>query len=143
MAPVSALAFEPNKAKLISAPKQIYVQKKKLIAEAYLWRDFMPGSPPDRFSLMASIKLKSDDVSSFATDIKVLKVWLLRGKDVWSTENQEVRIGMGPANEIEIVIRNAPKWNVGSYIDVVVKLTDKAGRSLLLKAPAQKIEATS
>src|SRR3970040_2496548 len=67
---------------LLSAPDIIDIEGEKIILNTYLWRDFMPVSPPDGKPLIALIMIESVDFSDISGFIKPEAVYVVNGNEV-------------------------------------------------------------
>ena len=130
-----------SRAQLASAPTRIVADGKTLTLRTSLWRDFMPISPPDGKPLVAVLNIDTEDGSQVPATLTADTSWVLHGTDVWST-TVEQRPRAETAPSYEVIARNGPKWGPDVSVDVVVRLVDSTGRSLLLRAAGQKIVAT-
>jgi len=127
---------------LESAPEKIVISGSEYTLETYLWRDFMPISPPDGKPLIAIVKVKSLGETAISSKIDATRLWVVKGKEIWETEfTNEQRSAAG--DTLEKVGRNGPKWGPRITVDVVVKVIDlKNNKEYLLKASNQDIERT-
>ena len=124
---------------LQAAPDVITVADRNLILKTQLWRNFMPISPPDGKPLIGSIVLQTMEKVSLPPGVQVEAVWVVNDKTLWSPSPLEVNKG-DDSTQIEIVVRNGPKWGPGIKVDVVVRVRDAQGHAFLLKAPRQEIQ---
>ena len=127
---------------LRATPVRVTVDGTALLLESYLWRDFQPSSPPDGKPLIAVLRIKSADGSEVPQGVRADAVWVVFGDDVWAAPIAEERPRGAPAEGFEVVARDGPKWGPGVTVDVVVRLRDAAGRTVLLRAPDQPIHRT-
>ncbi|NET04683.1 MAG: hypothetical protein F6K09_34125 [Merismopedia sp. SIO2A8] len=129
---------------LQSAPEQIEVQNTKLTLETYLWRDFMPISPPDGKPLIAVIRIKAQDSMEFPTSIISDKLWIINGQEIWETEftNEEQIASNSTPSLLEKVARGGPKWESGVEVDVIIRIIDENNHTYLLKTSNQLINRT-
>jgi hypothetical protein len=110
--------------------------------ETYLWRDFMPVSPPDGKPLIAIANIKSPGRTNIQSEINATQMWVIKDKEVWETEFTNEQPSTA-GNVLEKVGRGGPKWGPGISVDVVVKVIDlKSGKDYLLKASNQSIHRT-
>lgn len=110
--------------------------------EAYLWRDFMPISPPDGKPLAITAKVEVVGKSHFPKHFEINKLWIFNGDDKWEAEVSGV--GGDKDNTIELSANNGPKWQVGSQVDVVVRVEDgKSEEYIFLRLANQTIQKTS
>lgn len=137
---VSAAQIPPMES-LKTAPEAITVADRCLLLKTELWRDFMPISPPDGKPLIGSLILQAMEHASLPPGIRVEAVWVINDGTVWSPSPLEVHRG-NDSTQMEIVVRNGPKWEPGVKVDVVVRVRDAQGQTYLLKAPRQEIRRT-
>lgn len=110
----------------------------------YLWRDFMPVSPPDGRPLLASIRVVAADGGAFPQDITVDRAWIY-GPTVWDTAPAEVRRAPEagtPPQQIDVFASDGPKWDPGIEVDIVLRLRSGAA-TYLLRLTGVTIERTS
>ena len=119
------------------APRLVTMEGATVRAEAALWRDFAPSSPPDGQPLVATLRIQTADGSSIPSTLITDSVWLYNGAAVWATAVVEEQ--PRSASYFDVVARNGPKWGPGIEVDVVVRLRDSAGHSMLLQTPRQFI----
>ena len=137
---------------LRNAPTAVVLDGRSLSLSAYLWRDFMPGSPPapDGKPMIAVLKVATSDKKPFPSGVRLDRAWVLFGKQVWEASefrepvkdplyDKDSWINCSDSPVCEAVARDGPKWGPGVFVDVVVRLTDKDGRHYLLQAPKQLV----
>ena len=124
----------------VVAPRLVTVEGVSLEIRAYLYRDFMPISPPDGKPLIAVIRILSVDSSAIPATVTADSAWVYNGSAVWKTPVAERQ----PRNVsyLEVVAADGPKWGPGIVVDLVVRLRDGAGQTFLLEAPRQLISRT-
>ena len=129
---------------LEKAANTLTIHKVELTRETYLWRDFMPQSPPDGKPLRAAITVVPVNQKFLPADINADKLWIINGQEVWSTTLQSVRENMPTENltKLEKMAREGPKWGPGISVTVVIQIIDQKGNSHLLKAGDQVIHRT-
>ncbi|NEO29151.1 MAG: hypothetical protein F6K36_01560 [Symploca sp. SIO3C6] len=129
---------------LQSAPEQIEVQNTQLTLETYLWRDFMPISPPDGKPLIAVIRIKAQDSMEFPPSIISDKLWIINGQEIWETEfiKEEQIASNSTPSLLEKVARGGPKWEPGVEVDVIIRIIDENNHTYLLKTSNQLINRT-
>jgi hypothetical protein len=127
---------------LQTAPEKVLINGNEYTLETYLWRDFMPISPPDGKPLIAIVKVKSPRETAISSKIDATRLWVVKGKEIWETEfTSEERSTAG--DTLEKVSRNGPKWGPRITVDVIVKVIDlKNNKEYLLKASNQDIHRT-
>ena len=102
------------------------------IADAYLWRDFMPISEPGGKPLAASIKIQVDS-GAFPSDVTVDHIWVI-GPAVWEPATFEVHRAPDAAtsaSQIEVFASGGPKWEPGSEVNVDVRLVGGGGTQVV------------
>jgi len=129
---------------LEKAADTLMIHKVKLAIETYLWRDFMPQSPPDGKPLRAAITVAPVNQKFLPADIDADKLWIIHGQEVWSATLKSVRQNMPSGNltKLEKMAREGPKWGPGISVTVVIQIIDQKGDSHLLKAKDQLIHRT-
>ena len=129
---------------LEKAADTLMIHKVKLAIETYLWRDFMPQSPPDGKPLRAAITVVPVNQKFLPADIDADKLWIINGQEVWSATLKSVRENMPSGNltKLEKMAREGPKWGPGISVTVVIQIIDQKGHSHLLKAKDQLIHRT-
>ena len=100
------------------------IDKQKLVLEAYLWRDFMPGpSDADGSSLLAVNRLVSLDSTNLPANIDLVKQYVIHNDSVWVADYED-EPRSSPDYKIEKISRDGPKWGPQIYVDVVSKIQD-------------------
>ena len=128
---------------LQTAPEIANIGDVSYALEAYLWRDFMPVSPPDGKSMIVLVRAIELDSEEFASDIEACCLWVINGHDIWTTRFSDEGRPLRPPNELEKVARDGPKWGPGIWVDVVVGLRDGEGNLYLVRQSNQLIDRTS
>ena len=101
--------------------------------DAYLWRDFMPISPPNGKPLISINWLIRADSSTIPDNIELILQYVIYGDSVWIAD-YENETHQTPEYKQEKVSRNGPKWGPNVYVDVIAKITDtKTNRDYYLK----------
>jgi hypothetical protein len=135
---------------LSGVPESVSFGKAVLSLSAYIWRDFMPIAVAQESDLAAAkggrpmvarIQLMSQNDMPMPSRLRAEVVWIVQGDLVWETKPFEER--SGDSGSYEFVIRGGPKWQPGSYVDVVVRLVDERGATLKLALRHQNIQAVS
>ena len=125
---------------IYDAPEEVTLGNMSLSLETYMWRDFMPISPPDGKPLIVVIMIHAQNVVEFPLTVQIDRIWIINGSSVRSTlATNETRTYN---NTLEMVFRDGPKWGPGISIDVVVKLKYLDFSFLYLLAPNQTIYMT-
>jgi hypothetical protein len=134
----------PSIPDLLAAPEQIEIDGREYILETYLWRDFMPVSPPDGKELIALIWVTAIDSLTFPSSIDANRLWVVNDELVWETEFSEEERPEDPNREhqLEKIARDGPKWGPGIQVEVIVRVTDEKDSTYLLRAADQWIYRT-
>lgn len=91
--------------------------------EAYLWRDFMPISPPDGRPLIALNWIVSNDSTPVPASIGMVNQYVINNDYVWVAEYESTN-GSIPDYKMEKISRNGPKWGPGIKVDVISRIRD-------------------
>jgi hypothetical protein len=139
---------------LRNAATEVVLDGRSLSLSAFPWRDFMPStlSAPDGSPMMVVVKVSTSDKKPFPSGVRMDRVWVLFGEQVWETSELRAQVKTPPYNKdlwvncsdspvCEATAREGPKWGPGVFVDVVVRLTDKEGRHHLLRVPKQCVKA--
>ncbi len=103
--------------------------------DAYLWRDFMPISPPNGKPLISINWLISADSSAIPDNIVMTHQYIIYGDSVWiANYEDEAPPPSTPDYKIEKISRNGPKWGPFVYVDVIAKISNtKTNQDYYLK----------
>jgi hypothetical protein len=124
---------------IFTASEELNLNGSTYTLGTYMWRDFMPISPPDGKPLIAIIRVTALGLENFPSDVKIIRLWLIDGISIISTlATEENRVDGGI---LEMVFRGGPNWGPGTLV-VVVKLTCFKCGTFYLKATDQVIHAT-
>jgi len=129
---------------LLAAQDTITVEGRTLILSTYIWRDFMPISPPDGKPLIALAYVDGIDTTRLPSSIKADAIWIVYVGQVWKSYFTDETRPPNPLkpNRLERIARNGPKWGPDVYVDVVVSILDGRGNTHLLRAAHQWIGRT-
>lgn len=124
------------------AATEVTFGSRRLILEAYLWRDFMPGPDMDARGLNAMVRARAvDQGPQLPAGLRIDFVWFRNGDAVWALVPQPDSTSSLPA-VVGSMSRGGPEWEVGALVDVVARLRDAEGREYFLRADDQRIHAT-
>jgi len=126
---------------LQNAPEEIVLEDQEYVLETYLWRDFMPVSPPGGKPLIALIRVIEKNGDPIAADLQLKYLWIVYGQDIWFTTFTD-ETPPSPDNELHRIARDGPLWGPGVEVDVVVALKRGDRPMRLLRAPDQWIYRT-
>jgi hypothetical protein len=134
----------PSIPDLLAAPEQIEIDDRKYILETYLWRDFMPPTPPDGQPLIALIWVTATDSLAFPPTIDADRLWIVNDELVWETEFscEERPDDPNRIHQLEKIARDGPKWGPSIQVEVIVRVADSQDSTYLLRAADQWIHAT-
>ncbi len=138
---VTTLDSLPEGDAIVLAPGLVEVASREYTLETYLWRDFMPISPPDGKPLIAIARVTAVDPEPFPEDLDADKLYIIYGDEVWVTDFSDESRPVLPDHQLDKVARDGPKWGPGVTVDVVVRLLG-GGETWLLRASDQMIERT-
>jgi hypothetical protein len=140
----SVVAPPPDipRAVLQAAPDTIVVQGRSLTLSAFLWRDFMPISPPDGKPLVAIVTITALDTARLPASISCDVVWIVYSGEIWKAWLQREASGNVKPNQMSLMARDGPKWGPNVFVDVIVRVSGDSGQARLLRAPRQWIGRT-
>jgi len=137
---------------LRDAPATVVVSNRSLQLSSYAWRDFAPSSSNTNGNpLMVTVKLTSADKEALPNGVRMERVWVLFGEQVWEVSNlrgaghdrdKDRWINCSNIPECQATVREGPQWGPEVFVDVVVRLKDSEGKEHLLRAPKQKVIGT-
>lgn len=105
-----------------AVPETLSIGGYRLVARPYLWRDFMPVSPPDGKPMIASVHVVEIDSLPLPDGAALTHLWVLKGAEYWSTP---FSTDEGPAHlphELHETARCGPKWGPEIYVDVIIRI---------------------
>lgn len=102
--------------------------------EAYLWRDFMPGSSsePEGHPLRGVVRIFSVDGQPIESTLDIEYVWVDHDDSIWGNAMPDPT-PMEPSSAIQENFAGGPEWATGSKVDVVVRLVDQNGLTSYLR----------
>lgn len=126
---------------LLAAPETTMVNGRTVYLTTYLWRDFMPISPPDGKPLLGVVCITAMDGLVFGNAISSDAVWVVYNQKVWKSWLTDASNG-GRTNQLAKSFSDGPKWGPLVSVDVVVRLKDDKGKVYFLRASKQIIGRT-
>lgn len=127
---------------LLSAPETVIVDGHELALRTYMWRDFMPISPPGGKPLTAIFWVFSADSSELPEGLEVDAAWVVKDDEIWDAH----LVGDEPPEQLpyqlERIARDGPKWSPFIEVQAIVRLREANGKTHLLRASGQSIERT-
>jgi len=133
-----------NIEELLAAKDTVTILKTQVSLETYLWRDFMPSSPPEGRPMRAVVTLHPVNSETIPAEVDLVKLWVISKNSVWSTSLEKVGESdySTPQSKIEKMASGGPKWGPGITVTVLVQIKDPNGDYRLIKAEDQLIHRT-
>jgi hypothetical protein len=105
---------------LRAAPETLVVDGAKIMAQASVWRDYMPTTPPapNGSELRGAIDLVPVDPTFQASTPSKLFVWIVHGSEIWTGSLTHEGVGSSGGQRYTFV--GGPRWDTGSKVDVIV-----------------------
>jgi hypothetical protein len=129
-------------AQLLQTPDTISADGKRIYLSTFLWRDYMPISPPEGKPLIAIVYLTTADSSQFPASITADAVWIVYNNEVWSSYFADQVIASEQPYRYARIAREGPTWGPGVRVEVVVRVYSSRGNAQLLRASRQWIHRT-
>jgi len=127
---------------LIISSEQETIDGTTLELHAYLWRDFMPISPPDGKNLISINWLVDVDSVAIPNHIILSEQYVIYGDSLWTAPYTEEERETQPY-VIERVSIEGPKWGPNVEVTVIAKVVDSITSSeYFLIRDNQPIERT-
>jgi hypothetical protein len=108
---------------------------------AFLWRDFMPISPPEGKPLIASLEVRTMDSVALPTDLSIEAAFVVLGDEIWSSYPQ-VETACSSPDCIRAISRQGPRWGPDVTVDVVVQIASGSTPGVLLRQSGVAITRT-
>lgn len=139
LAPLSRLYSQRSAASFASLSDSGTLDGIQLRLSTFVWRDFMPITPPNGTPLMVQLIIAANDSGALPRGIHADSAWVVNGALVWATRPTNEPRPPGPPTTI--MLREGPKWGPGTTVDVIVRLRDaQGGAAVLLRAVRQPIQ---
>jgi hypothetical protein len=133
-----------------NAPESLNDGNSVFRLQAYIYRNFAPlatsqddaglAAREKHTSMIAIVTLMDEHGMPMPPTLHAEKIWVLQGESVWETSTIEERRN---DTRCDFVVRDGPKWQPRSAVDVIVRLQDGNGKSFLLAIRHQAIGAVS
>jgi len=119
---VNVFQFVPRlpREQLEAAPESLSSVSPGVSVNIFMWRDFQPLSPANGKPLIAVVTLRAPVGSMVPSGVHPEYLWVLTTDSIWSAPLVLEDPNHMPANELEVVARNGPKWGPGTLVDAVV-----------------------
>lgn len=125
-----------------AVPETLVAAGVRLVARPYLWRDFMPVSPPGGKPMIAIARAVEVDSLPIPDGAELTHLWVLNGSEYWSTPFSAEAQPQPPPYELREVARCGPKWGPEILVDVIVRIRLPGGVERHIKATQVAIERT-
>ncbi len=102
----------------------LIIESNRFVLDAYLWRDFMPISPPDGKPMISINWLIEVDSIEIPDNIDLIKQYVIYNDSIWISEYENESGPTQPEYKIEKISREGPKWGPKIYVDVISKVRD-------------------
>ena len=132
----------PVPATLRTVPSTATLAGQSISIEPYLWRDFMPSSPPNGQPLVAIVRVRAAGGAPLAPAIVADSLWVVMGDRVWAARAVQEQPRSATGAYLEVIARNGPKWGPGVRVDVIARIRDAAGNVVHVRAADQLIGRT-
>ncbi len=108
-----------------SSPGTVTVSDVEYTMESYAWRDFMPSvNPPVRLNTISTL-IRTDE-TAIQDNIEVVQHYIVKAGEIWIPQELEVRQNQSSPNQLDIISRKGPTWEVGSKVTIGLKIRNKA-----------------
>lgn len=124
---------------LRSSPESIIIGSNYLILNTYMWRDFKTVAEENGSKLFCTIKLKDVDNVPISKSIKLNKLYVIKGDEIWTTNFSKIKNDI--AYILEGIASDGPKWGPDIDVDVVCEF-ENSGTVYRILAKSQSINRT-
>ena len=104
----------------------LIIESNKLVLDAYLWRDFMPISPPNGKPMISINWLRDIDSIKITDNIDLIEQYVIYNDAIWISKYENESRPTQPEYKIEKISRDGPKWGPNIYVDVISKVIDSS-----------------
>lgn len=127
---------------LLNMPLLLNSENREYRLETFLWRDFMPVSPPDGKPLIAIAWIVATDSLAIPATMESDRIYIIYGDELWESElSASGDPGGGEDFKLECISRDGPKWGPDVAVEVVVRIFIN-GQLYYLRAEQQWIHRT-
>ena len=102
----------------------LIIESNRFVLDAFLWRDFMPKSPPDGKPMISVNWLIEVDSIKIPDNIDLIKQHVIYNDLIWISKYENESRPTQPVYKIEKISREGPKWGPEIYVDVISKVRD-------------------
>jgi len=110
------------------------VDGREILVEPSLVRNIMPGGPPGGGPMMLHVGLAAADSLRLPSGLNASRAWVVSGSKVWETDLAR-ESGWAPIYKAEFLAYNGPKWGIGIYVDVTVRVDREGGTYWYIEVP--------
>ncbi len=142
---------------LIKSPTAIQIDSIDVELSIFLWRDYMPISPPNGNPLAANIRIGSEpetlytiidgnlvfiglDYSDAIRNLDADKMWVFNKNSVWEANLESV--GTINTSYVNKSASGGPLWETGILVDAVVRLVQDDSTYFYIKKENIEIHRT-
>jgi AcrR family transcriptional regulator len=110
---------------------------------ANVWRNFKPMITEDSTRMIVIVSVTADGAGTLPPFLSADRVIVLNGQEAWVAPLEQDNPLARSSREFEVAARLGPKWETGSSVDLVVRLSVDGGAVRLVRLPGQLIGRTS
>jgi hypothetical protein len=127
-----------------SRPDSVSIDNKIIHLKAFLWRDFMPSSPPQGRDLKIVTYISTKGSAMLPANLDADSIWVIFNDQIWSAklEHSGRKLPSETVKEMQKSASGGPSWGPGVEVTVLTRLIDNEGNKYYLKAAKQKIYRT-
>lgn len=108
-----------------TSPNTVTVNDVEYSMESYAWRDFMPiVNPPVRLNTISTV-IRTDE-TAIQDNIEIVQHYIVKGDEIWIPQELEARQNQSSPDQLDIVSRKGPTWQVGSEVTIGLKFRTQA-----------------
>lgn len=121
----------------------LIIDSNRFVLDAYLWRDFMPISPPGGKPMISINWLIDIDSTEIPDNIDLIEQYVIYNDSIWICTYEDEPRPAQPDYMIEKICREGPKWDTGIYVDVISKVHDySSDRDYYIRIKSVYVERT-
>jgi len=106
------------------AVETLVIGSNSFVLDAFLWRDFMPISPPNGTPMISINWLICTKSNKIPDNIDLVKQFVFFNDSVWVSDYEKETRPDQPEYKIEKISRNGPKWGPNINVDVISQIHD-------------------
>ncbi|MDZ7807047.1 MAG: hypothetical protein U5K71_08015 [Gracilimonas sp.] len=106
-----------------SSSSSVSVNGAEYMIGSFAWKDFMPiVDPPVRLTIKNT--LIRTDGNNIQSNIEIIQHYIVRENEIWRPNEMEVRQDQSSSNQLDIISREGPTWEIGSKVNIGLKIKD-------------------